>query len=127
MNHKPIKYTEWLESRREFSERAGWLSGVELCRLYDAEFVAEYRAMLIALKKDCTVRGIAYTLGSTYSTIMKDRQFLGITAMTRGGTQVPPRLFSHNNKMMTCQQVADLNGCCYATAYARLTMGRWIT
>lgn len=126
MNHKPIKYEEWLASRLEFMARIGWLTGVELCRLSGDEFTAEYRAMLIALKKDCTVRGIAYTLGSTYSTIMKDRQFLGITALTRGGTQVPPRLFSHNNKMMTCQQVADLNGCCYATAYRRLTLGEWI-
>lgn len=138
MNHKPIKYTEWLSSRREFMARIGWLSikpglystystsNYAFYRARDFAFEEEYRAMLIALKKDCTVRGIAYTLGSTYSTIMKDRQFLGITALTRGGTQVPPRLFSHNNKMMTCQQVADLNGCCYATAYARLTIGRWI-
>lgn len=122
MNHKPIKYTEWLESRHYFMDRIGWTRE----ELNGDDFVAEYRAMLIALKKDCTVRGIAYTLGTSYSSLMKDRQFLGITALTRGGTQVPPRYFVHNNQLMTCQQVADLHGCCYATAYRRLTLGEWI-
>lgn len=127
MNHKPIKYTEWLVSRLEFMARTGWLTGAGLCRLSADDFVAEYRTMLIALKKDCTVTGIAYTLGSTYSTIMKDRKRLGIANTRRGGKCVPQRLFSHDNRLMTCQQVADLNGCCYATAYARLTMGVWIS
>ena len=122
MNYKPIKYTEWLESRREFMLRIGWINKE---RMYDTEFPNEYRAMLIALKKDCTVTGIAYTLGSTYATIMKDRKRLGIANARRGGKCVPQRLFSHNNRLMTCQQVANLNGCCYATAYARLTMGVW--
>ena len=122
MNHKPIKYTEWIESRHMFMDRIGWTRE----ELNGDDFVAQYRAMLIALKKDCTVTGIAYTLGSTYSTIMKDRKRLGIANARRGGKCVPQRLFSHNNKLMTCQQVADLNGCCYATAYARLTIGRWI-
>lgn len=105
----------------------GWLSNRAIAPIFnDDDFVTEYRAMLIALKKDCTVRGIAYTLGTSYSSLMKDRQFLGITALTRGGTQVPPRYFVHNNQLMTCQQVADLHGCCYSTAYRRLTIGEWI-
>lgn len=119
---KPTKYTDWLSSRREFMARIGWTDE----GMYDAEFPNEYRAMLIALKKDCTVRGIAYTLGSTAATIHKDRERLGIRAKKRGGVQRKHRLFSHANKLMTCQQVADLNGCCYATAYRRLTLGEWI-
>ena len=127
MNPKPIKYTEWLESRREFMARVRWVSNGTISPIFnDDDFVAEYREMLIELKKDCTVTGIANTLGSTYSTIMKDRKRLGIANARRGGKCVPQRLFSHNNQLMTCQQVADLNGCCYATAYARLTMGVWI-
>ena len=127
MNHKPIKYTEWLESRREFMARIGWLSSRAIAPIFnDDDFVAEYRAMLIALKKECTVTGVAAILGSAFSTIQKDRQRLGITAETIRGKQVPPRYFIHNNKPMTCQQIADLHGCCYSTAYARLTMGEWI-
>ena len=127
MNNKPIKYTEWLVSRLEFMARIGWLSNRAIAPIFnDDDFVSEYREMLIALKKDCTVKGMAYTLGSTYSTIMKDRKRLGIANARRGGKCVPQRLFSHRNQLMTCQQVADLNGCCYATAYARLTMGVWI-
>lgn len=122
MNHKPIKYTEWLESRREFMARIGWLSRVDVNAIFLAE---EYRAMLIALKKECTVQGIASTLGSSWATIRNDRKLLGITAERRGGAQRKNRLFSYNNKLMTCQEIADLNGCCYDTAYGRLTRGGW--
>jgi len=121
MNPKPIKYTEWLESRREFMARIGWTDA----ELSDDAFIPEYRAMLIALKKACTVQGMAYTLGSTAPTVMNDRQLLGILARSRGGSNVPVRLYSHNNKMMTCQQVADFEKCGYNTAYARLNKGVW--
>ena len=125
MNNKPIKYTAWLESRREFMARIGWLSGDGLCRLTADNFVAEYRAMLIALKKACTIQGMAYTLGSTAPTIRRDRLLLGICATKRGGNNRNVRLYSHNNKLMTCQQVADFEGCGYNTAYARLNRGVW--
>lgn len=121
MNPKPIKYTEWIESRREFMARIGWTRE----ELNDDDFVAEYRAMLIALKKACTIQGMAYTLGSTAPTIRRDRLLLGICATKRGGNNRNVRLYSHNNKLMTCQQVADFEGCGYNTAYARLNRGVW--
>jgi hypothetical protein len=122
MNPKPIKYTAWIESRREFMVRIGWTDA----ELLNDEFISEYRVMLIALKKACTIQGIAYTLGSTAPTIRRDRILLGICATKRGGNNRNVRLYSHDNKLMTCQQVADFEGCGYNTAYARLNRGGWI-
>ena len=122
MKHSPSRFTKlWIATRREFMGRIGWTS-VELT---DTEFVAEYRAMLIALKKECTGNGMAYVLGSTAQTLINDRKMMGIIARKRGGSNVPIRLFSHKNKLMSCQQVAASEGCSYNAAYARLTKGVW--
>lgn len=117
----PIQWAHWIETRQEFMARVGWCGP----GLSDQETVDEYRAMLVAMKRDCTVPGMAWTLGTAYNTLMRDRQRLRIANARRGGKCFPLRMFAHKGKLMTCQQVADQEGCGYNTAYYRLTMGRW--
>lgn len=112
-----IHSKKWLESRIDFMKMVGWAESY-------TDPVNEYRAMLIALKKDCTNDGIGYMLCTTGKTIITDRSILGLTAK-KGGANRKTRMFSHRGKLLSCEQVAKKEGCCYNTAYGRLTKGIW--
>lgn len=120
---KPKWWERWLESRKKFIALIGWTPAS--FELSETQAVAEYRAMLVALKKECTCRGIATMLDSTEPTIRRDRKFLGVVAPQHGGRQRPMRLFNFDGRQLTCQEIADLEKCKYQTAYYRLTKGDW--
>lgn len=107
---------KWLDSRMEHVLRIGWVERKDIRFFWNA--ADEYKAMLIALSKDCPLKEVAFVLGLSWETLRRDREILGILGVHGGPRR--KRMYWFCGESLSCDDIAIRTGTNYNTAYARL-------
>lgn len=112
----------WLRTRKEMLMQIGWVEPENMHFFWNIN--DEYKAMLAALSKDCQLQEIAGLFKVSVGTIQRDKYMLGLTKKTPGGSNRKKRMFAYKGQLLTCAEIAALEGVGYNTAYNWLTNGR---
>jgi hypothetical protein len=112
----------WLRTRKEVLMQIGWVEPEHFHFFWNIK--DEYKAMLAALSKECQLQEIARLFCCSVGTIQRDKYMLGLTKKTPGGSNRKKRMFSYKGRLLSCAEIAALEGVGYNTAYLWLTKGR---